>query len=260
MKLRFGSLFILLLVAACGPKVKLPAGAPALLSDNALWESIDKQALSYKQLELKGSGRYSDNEGSSLSFRFTLRVQKDSIIWVDLADPILGLKLVRAKLTSQKVSYYNRLDRTYFEGSSEELAQQAGLNFEFEPLMAILSANVLKWQQKWQQNYLPEYYELNNFPRDSLNPPSGEIQLIRQLIRPQNFRPQYLELKRPSQGEIVQVNYHDYKEFGDIIYPSFVKLRLLQQSDQNLELDIRSVERNQNLSFPYRIPNNYDAL
>ncbi len=260
MKLGPWLLLIILLVQACGPKKDLPEGAPSYLKDKELWETIQENRLTFNNLEVKGSGRYTEKDGASLSFRFTLRMAKDSLIWIDIADPILGLKIIRAQIDADQVSYFNRLERSYFEGSSAQLAAQEGFRFDFEPLMAILSANVLDWDQLWRQNYVEQYYELNNFPREGDTMPVGELSLIKQAIGPQDFRPRGLELKRPTQGELLQVRYEDYKDFDQLLFPESIRLRLVNKTDNQIELDIKSVEKNQVLSYPFRIPSNYEAL
>lgn len=256
---RISFLLLIFLVASCGPKKKLPEGAPAYLKEKALWKAIDENAFTFKALEIKGNGSFNDNKGTKLSFRYTLRVLKDSLIWVDLADPILGLKLVRAQITRDEVAYYNRLDRSYFKGKSSELAANAGFRFDFEPLMAALGANVLRWDQKWSQELIPNYYRLHNYPSDSMIP-MGEVNLIKQDIGSTNFRPQFLELRRPSSGELMQIEFGEYQNFEGSFYPSQIKMRVLSGTDNNIELNVRSMRINQNFKFPFRIPNDYDAL
>lgn len=259
MNFRLYSISLLLLLAGCGPKRNLPKGSPSFLKDADLWEQIDGSELQFNSLEIKGSGSYTEVGSPKLSFKFTIKVAKDSLIWIDLADPILGLKLVRGILSKEKLAYYNRLERNYFEGPSTEMAAKLGFNFEFEPLMALLGANVLRWNQDWRQVFVPAYYEFNNYPTDSL-PPTGEINLMRQQIIPANFRPNYLELKKPTSGEILQINYEDYQEMDGSLYPEEINLRVLQSADHRIELKVRSLKVNPKQSYPFRIPKDYNAL
>lgn len=257
---RISFLLLLVVAAACGPKKKLPEGAPTYLKDAKLWEAINENSLDFNKLELKGSGVYEDKEGSRLSFRYTLRVIKDSLIWIDLADPILGLKLVRSQLSEKEIAYYNRLDRTYFKGNSEKLAQDLGFSFEFNPLMSILSANVLQWNQKWNQVLVPQFYRINNYPQSPEDLSLGEQNLIQQNIDPQNFRPNSIEFKRPTRGELMQVQFGDYQDFDGLIFPEKINIRAVSSDENHLELDIKSLKLNQNFKTPFRIPDNYHAL
>lgn len=247
------------LLTACKPKKDLPEGAPNYLKDKELWSAIKDKALDFEALEISGSGNYSGAD-TKLSFRFKLRVLKDSLIWVDLADPILGLKIVRGQLSREQVAYYNRLDRSYFKGNSAQLAQDAGFSFDFEPLMAILSANVLEWNMAWQQEYIPAFYALNNYPSDSTAPPVGDLSLVRQEVLNEQFRPHYLEVKRPTRGQILQVNYQNYQDFDGILYPGNISIRLVQSSENQISLDIKSVEKMTEPRFPFRIPDSYEQL
>ena len=128
MNFRLYSISLLLLLAGCGPKRNLPKGSPSFLKDADLWEQIDGSELQFNSLEIKGSGSYTEVGSPKLSFKFTIKVAKDSLIWIDLADPILGLKLVRGILSKEKLAYYNRLERNYFEKWPLSLALISSLN------------------------------------------------------------------------------------------------------------------------------------
>lgn len=258
MSLKRISFLLVLFLAACSPKKKLPEGAPSLLSNAKLWENIHSNTLAFETLELKGSGSYEDSKGTKLSFRYTLRALKDSLIWIDLADPILGLKLVRAQITAEEVAYYNRLDRTYFKGNSTELASAAGFSFDFEPLMAIISANVIEWDQEWRQEFIQNYYRLSNYPEDPKK--LGPATLMKQTLLSESFRPMSFEIDRPGNTESMRVQFEDYKDFENHAYPQKIAISVLKEGVNKIEINVRALALNQNPKFPFRIPNNYNAL
>lgn len=258
MTLKRISFLLVVFLAACSPKKKLPEGAPSLLSNNRLWENIHSNSLEFETLELKGNGSYEDSKGTKLSFRYTLRVLKDSLIWIDLADPLLGLKLVRAQITAKEVAYYNRLDRSYFKGNSEELAANAGFSFDFEPLMAIISANVIEWDQEWHQEFIQNYYRINNYPEDQKG--AGASPLMKQTLFSESFRPMSFDINRPRNNETMRVDFQGYKDFDGHSYPEKIAISVSKDGINKVEINVRSLELNQNPKFPFRIPNNYNAL
>ena len=96
-----------LFLAACGFTKKIPEGSPSPIKAKALLDSIQNQRLEFNSLILTGTGNYKDAKQDQ-SFRFRIRMLKDSVIWVDITDPIIGgIKVARAVLYPDSVAFVN---------------------------------------------------------------------------------------------------------------------------------------------------------
>lgn len=246
------------LLSACGVKRKLPSGAPAYLKVNSLEEKIAEKAFDFQNLQIRGKGSV-QSQSFNQSFRFEIRVLKDSIIWVDIADPFIGLKVARGILKPEGFSYYNRLERNYAEGKTQEMAAKLGIDFQFAPLMAALGANYWQTNGPRFQSFIPEAYLIHNYD------PSGKVQavlpqeeFISQEIKPEIFRPNYLEIKQATAGKIFRVKYLDYSDWQGFKFPKEVVIEYLSGESTIVKLEINSVEQSEKLSTPYSIPSNYD--
>ncbi len=258
------TLYIVLLaglVYSCGPKVKLPEGAPPYLKTEKLIEKAQEGSLDFETLVLKGKGRFEDSKQKQ-SFRFEIRIAKDSLIWVDVADPFIGIKVARGQLSREKLSFYNRLERNYQEGSSSELAKSLGFSFDFEPMMSVLSASFLEWNQKWYQDYQPGNYQLVNYPlEEGQAPPSSEYPLITQMLSPREYRNLEYHFRRPQNGQDMQIVFSEYKSFDALSFPESLELKYTEaQKNLRIQLEFSDVIINKNLSYPFRIPPSYEKL
>ena len=253
-------LLMLLFVASCKPKAKLPVGSAAYLKTKDLIEKVKAQSLAFETLVLEGKGRYQSGS-SKQSFRFEMRIAKDSLIWVDLADPFLGLKVARGPISQDEVAYYNRLERNYQKGSSSEIAQKIGFRFDFQPLMSVLSASYLDWNQNWYQDYQPGVYQLVNYPlnQDQI-PPSPEYPLMTQSFSAKSYRPSSFRFQRPQEGQNLLIRLDGYRNFGEILFPAQMHFEYLEKSEIIIDLEITDLKRNESLSYPFRIPGNYEQL
>lgn len=254
-------LLVMGLLQACGPKIELPEGAPAYIKTNALIKAAKERSLNFNTLSIKGSGRF-EEAGKSQSFRFEIRMAKDSLIWVDLADPFLGLKVARGRLSKTELSYYNRLERNYRQGSSEKLAEQMGLSFDFEPMMAILSASFLDWNQNWYQDLVPGKHQLVNYPLEvNQAPPAPNMPLISQGIEANSYRPIDFRIRRNQVGQNISIELLNYQDFEGTDFPSQVNFHYQEnQRDIKIELKINSLKLDEALSYPFRIPSSYEKL
>jgi hypothetical protein len=256
---KLGLYFIILgFITACGPKVDLPEGSPPLLQTAKLIDLAKDNGLIFSSLKINGRGKFS-GQGLNQSFKYELRVAHDSLIWIDIADPILGLKIARGLITKNEVAFFNRLNRKYQKGSSEEMAQKLGFNFDFEPLMSILSASFLNWEQSWRQDYRPHSYFLVNYPISAgqLPPPPG-VPLMEQELESKSFRPQSFKFDRPTQGQKLEVQLLEYQDFDAVQYPRKMLFNYKGKAPITIELEVSDLSLNEVLSFPFRIPSSYE--
>lgn len=251
----------LALIYGCGPKVDLPEGAPKYYKTAELIKRAKEGSVNFKTMAIKGKGRYEEN-GKGQGFRFEIRLAKDSLIWLDIADPFLGLKVVRGLIDQQNTTYYNRLERNYQQGSSEALAQQIGFSFDFEPMMGILSASFLSWDQNWYQDYQVGHYQLVNYPLEAdQNPPPPSSPLISQNLAPESFRPIAYRFRRPQAGQDMRIELLRYEDFEGLSFPSQINLDFRENNKViKVDLDIKEVQIDKKLSFPFRIPPGYEKL
>tara|TARA_R110002050_G_scaffold245145_1_gene382731 strand:+ start:1576 stop:2361 length:786 start_codon:yes stop_codon:yes gene_type:complete len=253
------SLLILsVLVVSCGLKRNLPKGAPRYLKLPKLEEKIQAEAFQYERLSIKGKGRV-QSASINQSFRYEIRIIKDSLIWVDIADPFIGLKIARGILSPQGFSYYNRLERKYSQGDPKSMASKLGIEFQFAPLMAALGANY--WQMKGErfQAFIADAYLIHNYdPSGKVQSVEAQSEFVNQEINSALYRPNYLEIKQPTAGKTFRVKYRDYQDFKDFKFPSQVEIEFLSSESTRVILDIKSVEKSDKLSTPYSIPSQYD--
>jgi len=245
----------LLILNACKPKMVLPEGAPEAIRTKKLLEQVEEARFEFEQLKLKGTGRF-EGQGMKLGFRFEIRVQKDSLIWVDLADPLLGLKLVRGKLSAKEYIYLNRLERNYRQGAPKEAAQSIGLDFEMPAVMQVIAANYWPLLQAEQKGAVGQY-----LIQGLLQVSEKEGRKAKQYLDPELLRPNKVVVDEARTGRNLEVNYSDYEEMEGQWFPKKMTIDFKDGEEQTkLELNVKSLELNQKQTFPFRLPNGYKRL
>ncbi len=252
-------IYILTLVvftSSCGSFKKLPEGAPEGLKEKQLKEKMMAAQNKFDQLQITGNGRF-ESKDFSQSFKFEIRLLNDSLIWVDLADPILGIKVARAWITKDSVAMTQKINREYFTGKPSELKEQIGLNFGFYELQAILSANLLYgWESDYEQQYIPKHYQLVNTNFEQ-NRQQMELQLY-----PSNFKPYQHFVKLPNEGYQFEIKNIDFVEKGEqLFYPKQIEINYRSSEKAFLKLTIKKVQKNNpSIKFPFRIPSSYAPM
>lgn len=259
-KLGFLSLALLVLVA-CGGKKNLPEGAPKKRTLNKVLSAQEQAELSYTKLRITGKGQYTHTpSGNSQTFKFEIRLLKDSLVWISVKDPVLGLGIAKGLVTAGEVNYYNSLQRNYFKGAPNALGQEFGFTFSFNSLLQMLSAQLIYSQAPWQLNYLPGRYLLQDYDATGEAPPAPTREVFTDVeLEGESFQVLSQTIREPVNGKIYRAIYENYQPKNEG-YPGKVTLEFVQNGRTVIELYINKVERDGGFSFPYKIPGNYAPI
>lgn len=264
MKKFFFFFSILLIASSCRLKKHIPAGSPPEIKKKELVEEILAAENHFNTLSLKASGRFKTKDGIQ-SFGIQFRLLRDSLIWVDLSDPILGLKLARAVLYKDSVAFINRIERKYYQGNVESLVQRIKLDLNFELLQNALSANIINPLDAKQYDvfYKKGSYVLADYlyQKDSLIlEPKGLAHIID--IDPSNKKPVNQTFTDKAQAQSFSVSYGSLREYEGMIYPRSIDISYYNGEDKTvIELNnIRNLKRNTPLNTPFSIPGSYEPM
>ena len=118
----------------------------ANLSAKQIIKNHQKSQAKFKTLVGKLKADYTKDDESK-GTTINLRIEKDKTIW--MSTPFLVAKVL---ITTDKVSFYNKLDNTYFEGDFKLLSNFVGTDLDFRKVQNILLGNALFELEKG--NYL----------------------------------------------------------------------------------------------------------
>ncbi|MGB0176049.1 MAG: DUF4292 domain-containing protein [Owenweeksia sp.] len=253
---------VVLLLNSCGSRKNIPAGAPPKIKDKELLEKSQAAQNQYRTLDIQGTGHFKD-ENTSQGFRFQIRILKDSLIWVDIADPILGIKAARAVVYRDSVAFINRLQKEYYTGPLSQLQQKLKMDFGFEVLQAILSANLIfDINKSYETYYQPGRYVLaDHIPDNAANrTPSATEKFHEVHLDPVYFKPIKQQLDEPGMNRQYEIRFQDIKPANKLLYPETIHVTFTQNSPAILKLDIREAEKDQQLNYPFSIPDGYGKM
>jgi hypothetical protein len=69
------------------------------------------------------------------------------------------------------------------------------------------------------------------------------------------------QLSQPLKRRLLQINYKQYQKINKWILPDEIAIATIEGDKRNtIDIEYRNMEFNQNLSFPYKIPNGFDEI
>jgi hypothetical protein len=106
--------FFVIAVSCKGPK--LVPGVPTLKNPKDLAAEVAKNSNKAEFVRINATGQY-EMDGDKQRFKADIRIIRDSVIWIELADPLLGIKAGRAIMMRDSIAFVNKIEGTYMAGS-----------------------------------------------------------------------------------------------------------------------------------------------
>ncbi|MBT8317935.1 MAG: DUF4292 domain-containing protein [Lutibacter sp.] len=201
----------------------------------------------------KLNAKYRDKK-TSASVSIKLRLEKDKTIWMSATK--LGIPLAKVKITPNRVVYYEKLQRTYFDGDFSLLSKWLGAELDYEKVQNILLGQAVLNLKKGKYNSVIDKNSYQLSPKKD-----NELFGILFFLNPENFKLDKQEIRHPEKQQLLSVSYPNYNKIKGEQFPKNIYIRA--SDDKNLttiDIEYRSVEFNRELTFPFSIPKGYKEI
>ena len=220
------------------------------LSSRQLIKEHSRNDANFRTLQSRVKVEYTQGDQSQ-SHTINLRMEKDKAIWISAT-----LGIVRAMITPEKVSFYNKLDQTYFDGDYSLISDLLGTHLDFENLQQLLLGQSL-------YDLKEEKYASNVYEKSYLLQPEVQSSLfeIFFLLNPSHFKLDSQQFAQPLDNRMLQIDYKGYQEVEKQILPQNIRVIALEENEETvISMELKSVTLNSELRFPFRIPSGFDEI
>ncbi|GAB4137600.1 MAG: hypothetical protein Fur0041_12380 [Bacteroidia bacterium] len=203
-------------------------------------------------------------DSQNINFDVTLRMRRDSIIWMNVMEPTLGIKVARILINKDSVQFVNYLNNSCFHGEFNYLSQMLQIDVDFDMMQSLLIGNSVS------------FYEEDEKLRSAVN--SNECVYTLSTVRKRKLKKVLEGQKQPAEPiqtisldplsmKILHILFIDenarsfsatYSEFAAVdsmMFPYKAEFygRGAQKSAR-LTVSYKKVQINQSLEFPFRFP------
>ena len=206
----------------------------------------------FNTVYIKSNVRFSD-EKQTQNVTAEIKIKKDEQILISVR--FLGITMAKALITPSSVSYYEKMNGSYFEGDFSGLTQWLGTDLDFSKIQNMLLGEAFDnlQQGKYALSTVDEGFELTDLQ-------SGKT-LKSVVVNKENFRIQGQSIAQPEQDKKIQVDYLDYALFNEGSVPTQIIIHAFQSKGKTeISFNYNTVTFNEELSFPYSIPNGYKRI
>lgn len=240
-----GTLSILvLLLTGCSKKVVPVLPEP---SKNLSIEEID-----FEYLHGKARINFRD-EKKEREVKATIRVRKDSVIWMDIS--VVGVSGARALINQDSITIRSNIDKEYFVFEYKELSERFNFTINYQIIQAALLGNLIQPRK-------PSDKISHDGTFNILDQTEGTV-LIKNFINEASAKLEKVELKETNSNNSLTVNYSNFQMLGPKVFPYNSAINLLYKTAAGVLNNTIVVEYSKaevgdrELRFPFNIPKKY---
>lgn len=213
-------------------------------------ENVEKNKSEFTYLLLRSQATVIEN-GSKSQFNISIRIKNDDKI---LISGSLLIPLFKGLLTKNKLMFYEKLNKSYYDGSFQYVSDLFNFEFSLESVQNLFIGEPLTFKDsKLTQTLKNSEYELESFDRK------------RKVLKSYTFNPINFNLKKQSfsnnSGAKLSVVYDNYKTLEKVNVPQLITI-LATNKEKTTRVVIKSkISRiNQEVTFPFKIPSGYKKI
>jgi len=168
----------------------------------------------------------------------------------------IGLITEKTGLSTDTLRYYEKINRTYFDGDFTLLSNWLGTELDFNKIQNLLFGQAVL-------NLKEDKFIVNLYQNKYLLTPKKEYDLftILFLINPDNFKISSQEISQKKEDKKLIINYNNYMIIGDEVFPKQIHIAASDTKNiSTLDVNYRLVEFNNPLRFPFKIPRHYKRI
>lgn len=222
------------------------------LPDNKIITNYYNNKSDFSTLYIKSNVRYA-TEKQVQNVSAEIKIKKDEQILVSIR--LLGFPVAKALITPTTVSYYEKINRSYFEGDFSSLSKWLGTDLDFKKIQDMLMGRAMDDLKKgnYQESIEDEMYKLIDVS-DTNTKKAFFFDKKTFLVKKQ-------EIAQIAEERKIQAVYSDHKVFNDVSLPLDVLINAMQlKGKTEINLNYNDITFNEEISFPYSVPSGYKRI
>jgi len=196
---------------------------------------------------------YDDNSGDNNNFNVSIRLRKDSVIWVSLTKKVLGIDFegLRILATKDSVKILNKQDKEIKYRSIAYLQEITKLPFDFSTLQDLILGNPIFFTD----NIVSYKYYEDKVQALSIG------NLFKHLITVDTTNNNILHNKLDdvdiTKNRTCDITFSNYENKNSRIFSTDRNITVTEKSKLDIHLNFKQYSFNEPQTFPFTIPKSY---
>lgn len=239
--------------AVVAPKpvvVEEPKGGPQTTPEQIIQQHYGNKS-DFSTLYIRANARYKD-EKQSQSVSADIKIKKGEKILVSIR--FLGITMAKALITPDQVQYYEKINGTYFEGDYQALSNWLGTDLDYTKIQNLLLGQPIDdmTKDRFVLLLMDKSYRLSK--TDGATDKAFLFDDSHYLLQQQT-------VVQVAKERSFEVQYPGFQEYDTAVLPTNLLINAMQQKGKTeISISYSSVTFNEELTFPYSVPEGYDRI
>ena len=215
-------------------------------------ENYSNNKSNFSTLNIKSNVQYADDKQTQ-NVTAEIKIKKDEQILISFR--FLGITMAKALITPTAVSYYEKINGNYFEGDYSVLSQWLGTDLDFNKIQNMLIGRAIDELKngKYTETLVDQTYRLDDA--------SGSNTKKSFFLDADKFFVKKQEITQTAEERMIQVAYANEVFYKEATLPTSVIINTFQKNSKSeINLEYNTITFNEELSFPYSVPNGYKRI
>lgn len=273
--------------SACKTTYQVGSEKVKKISDRKIIRNVIKNYLTYNTLSYRFNGEFSDS-GKTTSFNGTIRIKKDSLIWVSLS-VVLGIELARIQITKDSVYFMNKIKDEYFIREIDYISNSFQVDVNYEILQSIITNQIFLYAEEdetinerrveevddepdpgvYRKTFIADtdsnQYVLKTYRKRKLkkhikkNKPEIILQTFH--VIPEIYKISNVNINELNDKRELDISYSEFSPVDSVMIPYNLVINIKdKQKFVSLNLKYSKINLNTDISFPFTIPEKYKPI
>lgn len=212
---------------------------------------VHSSRIDFRTFSAKINVDYSGSDGKKYDVNANIRMYKDSVIWIAV-NALLGIDAMRLLITKDSVKLLDKLNKTYTARSVDYLQEITSLPLNLYNLQDLIIGNPIFLDS----NIVSYSASSNQIALLSLG------KLFKNLITlneaDKTLQHSKLDDANPARNRTADLTYTDYESKKGLLFSTQRRIVVTEKSRLDIKLGFRQYDFNQEISFPFSVPKNYN--
>jgi hypothetical protein len=212
---------------------------------------VASNKINYQTFTGKVNVDYRGSNGKSYNVNANVRIYKDSAIWIS-ANAILGIEAMRVLITKDSVKLLDKLNKTYTARSVSYLQDVTSLPLNLPILQDLiignpvfLDSNIVSYSTG---NNIITMLSIGSFFKNLITLNESDKTLMHSKLDDADI----------TRSRTADLTYGDYEDKKGPLFSTKRRIVVAEKNRLDIKLDFKQYSFNDDVSFPFSIPKNYD--
>jgi hypothetical protein len=207
--------------------------------------------INYRTFSAKVNVDYKGGDGKSYNVNAVVRMYKDSAIWIS-ANAILGIEAMRVLITRDSVKLLNKLNKTYTARSVDYLQDVTALPLNLATLQDLIVGNPL-FIDSTGVSYsagggVVSLMSVGQWFKNLITLNASDMTLLHSKLDDRDM----------TRNRTADLTYNEYEQKKVFPFSTKRRIAVAEKTRLDIRLDFKQYDFNEEVSFPFSIPKNYD--